>query len=103
MFRELPTVTLGGTDFIIDLRLEEFRQVTNPFNTISFDELVENEAGYVLCFDTVKKTPFHGDSEEFAVRDAELKVLQLPPLKELDPVGFENILVQIERGLKNGR
>ena len=103
MIRELPTVSLGGTEFIVDLRLEEFRQVTNPFNSISFDELVENKDGYVLCFDSVKKTIFHGDREEFVLRGAELKQLQLPPLQELDPVGFENILVQVERGLKNGR
>lgn len=94
MIRELPKVDLGGTEFFVDLRLNEFRQVSNPYNSISFDEMMENEEGYVLCFDPKKKMAFHGDREELELRKGELKLLQIPPLKDLDPYGFE---LHIER------
>lgn len=89
MIRELPKVDIGGTEFFIDLRLEEFRQVNNPFNTIQFGELLENEQGYVLCYDPVKKTAFHGDRQELEERKTEIKLIQLPRLQVMDPVGFE--------------
>lgn len=96
MIRELPKVDLGGTEFFVDLRLNEFRQVTNPYNSISFDELMENEEGYVLCFDPSKKTAFHGDREELAFRKGELKLLQIPHLKDLDPHGFELVIERLQ-------
>jgi hypothetical protein len=96
MIRELPKVDLGGTEFFVDLRLNEFRQVTNPYNSISFDEMMENEEGYVLCFDLSKKTAFHGDREELELRKGELKLLQIPHLKELDPYGYELVIERLQ-------
>jgi hypothetical protein len=96
MIHQLPKVDISGTEFFIDLRLEEFRQVSNPFNTISFVELMENEEGYVLCYDPVKRTAFRGDMEEFEERKAELKLLQLPKLQDMDPVGFEQWVDRIQ-------
>ena len=89
MIHELPKVEIGGTEFFIDLRLEEFRQVSNPFNTIPFMELMENEEGYTLCYDPIGRTAFRGDIKEFEERKSELKLLQLPKLQDMDPVGFE--------------
>jgi hypothetical protein len=96
VIRELPKVNIGGTEFFIDLRLDEFRQVSNPYNRIEFVELMENEEGYVLCFDTVTKSAFHGTREEFDQRKSELMVLQLPKFKDMDPVGFELLLERLQ-------
>lgn len=99
MVRELPKVNIGGTEFYIDLRLEEFRQVMNPYNRIEFVELMENEEGYFLCFDPVKKTAFHGTKEELDQRRPELMLLQLPPFKEMDPAGYELSLERLQDSL----
>ena len=43
--RMLPIVSLHGTDYFIDLRLRQFREVTNPHNFIDFD----TERGKQMC------------------------------------------------------
>lgn len=91
MIRQLPTIYFEGTRFYIDLRLEEFRQADCPFNSISFDNLVEQDDGYLLFYDTVAKNMFKGNS--FPQNDEKtLKVIPIPPLAELDPDGFETLI-----------
>ena len=41
----LPIIVLHGTDYFIDLRLRQFREVTNPHNFIDFD----TETGRQMC------------------------------------------------------
>jgi hypothetical protein len=89
--RGLPKIDVGGTMFYIDLRLDEFRQVDNPFNRIHLDELYETINGYALCFDPQTKNVFNGSEGEFGNRKDLVKV-DLPPLEQMDPVGFNQLV-----------
>jgi len=100
MIRELPKVVFGETAFFVDLRLNEFRQVDMPFNNISFENLMDNEDGYVLCFDPQTKNAFNGSMDEFHTRKEELLLLQVPHFMELDPIGFEQRLDRMHEQVK---
>jgi hypothetical protein len=76
------------TVFYLDMRLQEFRQVDNLFNTIEFVEFQENEKGLSIQFDMNKRTAFHGTQEEKRERKDLVKMIQLPPLWKMDPVGW---------------
>jgi hypothetical protein len=85
---QLPVIDIGGTAFFLDMRLQEFRQVDNPFNSIGFVEFLETEKGLSVQFDLSKRTVFHGSVEEGKLRKAEIKLINLPPLWKMDPVGW---------------
>lgn len=88
MVRELPKIDFNGTLFYIDLRLDEFRQVDNPYNRIDFDELYETPHGFKMHFDPVTKSAFRGSEGEFMSRD-DIELVKLATLEEMDPVGFK--------------
>jgi hypothetical protein len=88
LMRKLPVVDIGGTEFFLDMRLQEFRQVINPFNTIQFEEFTDTEKGMEILFDSSKRTVFHGTPDELKERQIEIKNVQLQPLWKLDPVGW---------------
>lgn len=89
--RELPKINIGGTEFFIDLRLDEFRQVANPFNRIHFDMMFESVDGYLIQFDPITKNAFEGSEAEFGHRQ-DLITVELPSLEKMDPVGFRNLV-----------
>ncbi|MDB5232011.1 MAG: hypothetical protein JWN76_2816 [Chitinophagaceae bacterium] len=89
--RALPKIEIGGTDFYLDIRLNEFRQVNNFMNRFAIDDLYETEKGYLLCFDPKTKNLFTGTKEEFDKRK-DLLELQLPSLEKMDPVGFKQMV-----------
>ncbi|RKR80688.1 hypothetical protein BDD43_0820 [Mucilaginibacter gracilis] len=86
--RKLPVFTIEGTDFYVDTRLNEFREVDAPWNRISMYELSEGEGGLSgLVYDTLKKNVY----EEIIDPDnipPHVRLVIVPPLKELDPVGL---------------
>jgi hypothetical protein len=93
--RQLPTVNLEGTKFFVDIRLQEFRQVTDLNNSIPFSELVEENDRYILFFDTKEKNVFEG----MALADNQtknLKIVSIPSLWDLDPIGMENYLSEFQ-------
>lgn len=87
--RELPKIDIGGTLFYLDLRLWEMRDVYDFMNKILIDDLFETETGFKLCFDPASKTMFLASEEEYEARKETLKIIDLPPLSEMDPVGWE--------------
>lgn len=89
--RELPKIDIGGTDFYLDLRLNEFRQVENFMNRISLDEIYETATGYGILYDPLTKNFFKGDGEEYHHRK-DLMNVQLPSLEQMDPVGFKSLV-----------
>jgi hypothetical protein len=89
--RELPKIDIGGTQFFIDLRLDEFRQVANPFNRIHFDMMFESVDGFLIQFDPKTKNAFEGSEAEFGHRQ-DLITVELPSLEKMDPVGFRNMV-----------
>jgi hypothetical protein len=92
--RQLPIVKFEGTHFYVDIRLQEFRQVDNLHNSISFSELIEDDQRYILFYNTSTKNIFEG----MALTDDQaknLKIISVPLLTELDPEGIENYLTSL--------
>ncbi len=87
--RELPKIDIGGTEFYLDLRLWELRDVDDFMNKIRIDDLYETETGFTLCFDQQKKSLFEGTEEEYEQQKDSLKIVELPSLGEMDPVGWK--------------
>ncbi len=77
--RLLPMINLYGTDFFLDLRLKEFREVDNPNNKIQWNALGDDEFHFMLWYNTTTKNAFTGTLEQARQRD-DVKALVLPPL-----------------------
>ena len=54
--RMLPVWRMAGTDFFLDIRLNEFRERNDPSNRISLDLLLDGENGLALYYDKTLKT-----------------------------------------------
>jgi hypothetical protein len=88
MARELPVIDIGGTNFYLDLRLNEFREVENFANRIDLDELYETGTGELkLAFDKYTKNLFEGNREALA-EHKNVVVVTLPSRQKMDPLGF---------------
>ncbi len=84
METKLPVIRFAGTEFFIDVELEEFRQVENATNIIRFDQLEEpEEGGMVLYFD--RKTQNIYDNTRG--RASDIVEIFIPSFVNLDPVG----------------
>ena len=86
--RVLPIFNMGGTDFYVDTRLNEFREKDSPWNRISMDEVFDTSDGFNgLVFDTETKNVYQGliDPDDLP-KNAVLVVV--PSLIELDPIGL---------------
>lgn len=86
--RKLVTIELDGVSFYLDLRLWECREVNDFSNRFSLDDIDCTDNFTRLRFDPTTKNLFRGTAAEFESRKAVLKVIELPPLRVLDPVGF---------------
>ena len=85
--RQLPIIDIGGTNFYLDIRLNQFRDVDNFANSISIDDLYETPEGdFKLGFDKLKKNLFTGTREEFDSAKYAVEVT-LPRLDKMDPLG----------------
>ena len=97
--RELPKIEIGGTNFYLDLRLNELRECDNFMNRMNLNDLNEIEGGYLVCFDPNTKNYFEGSQEEFTQRkDTDLVWVQLPSLQEMDPLGFRWLMQEFGEG-----
>ena len=83
--RKLPVFYLEGTSFYVDLTAEEFRQVENEINRISFDLLGVHKNGYVLRYDTMKLNAWVGPK---GCEPPYVKLVFVPFKSKLDPVGL---------------
>ena len=83
--RKLPVFDLEGTGFYVDLVAEEFRQVENERNRISFDVFGVHKNGYVLRYDTVKLNAWIGPKGS---EPSYVKPVFVPFKSKLDPVGL---------------
>jgi hypothetical protein len=87
--RKLPEINVAGTAFYLDLRLWELREVNDFSNKFSLNDLYDlPNGGFICCFDLKTKNLFQGTQEEYDVRKHELKVVRLPSIKKMDPVGW---------------
>jgi len=87
MLRKLPTVRIADTEFIVDLRLNEFRQQEDPHNRISLYALFPIEdAKLGFFYDPQTKNVFDGSLRERHDRP-DVTLIELPRLSVLDPEG----------------
>jgi hypothetical protein len=102
MIRQLPTVDFAGTKFIVDFRLNEFRELDNPHNRISLDALEDNEdkGGYSFLYNTNVKNVLLPEDWLYIAENkinkeedlpSYLKEIHIPSIIELDPEGVKNI------------
>jgi hypothetical protein len=78
----LPIVNLYGTDFFLDLRLKELRQVDDFMNKIPWKALQVTDNHFALLYDATKKNAFQGTLEQ-AVAHGNVKWITLPPLDKM--------------------
>lgn len=75
----LPIVNLYGTEFFLDLRQKELRQVDDPSNAIAYAHLRPDAFHFKLWYNTTTRNAFTGTVEQAKGRN-DIKVLTLPPL-----------------------
>lgn len=78
----LPIISIAGTDFTADVRLEELRQTQQPHNRISFDVLDTVGKGLGFFYDPKTRNAFEGTKEELDTR-RDIRLIILPPMSEL--------------------
>lgn len=97
--RQLPTVNFAGTDFFVDFRLNEFRQVDDPNNKISLNELEDlpnGACGFLFDINT-KNTPSLGQYINLlklktgSKLPAHIKIVSIPDLLALNTEGVKHI------------
>lgn len=81
--RQLPIVKIHDTDFYVDLKGLEFRQVDNPNNAISFRDVQDNGDHTSVMYDPKTKNAFQGTWHEMSERE-DVKLLRLPAMINLD-------------------
>jgi hypothetical protein len=77
----------------MDTRLEEFREVDDFSNRISFMKLPCTRKGFQLSFDKTAKNLFIGSLVEETQRKDVITV-RLPPFSVMDPVGWQCMIDQ---------
>lgn len=81
MERELPTVNVEGTDFIVDVNRLELREKVNPTNRIVFEDMRDVGDGYTFQYSRRdKNVPFTFNSECVSVK--------IPEFVKMDPIGM---------------
>ncbi len=86
--RKLPIVRIHGTEFLVDIKKHEFREVSDPFNRMTLGDIPENEGMYRLFYDTQTKNIYVGSYQLYSKYPPSVRVVIVPPLRTLDPVGI---------------
>lgn len=81
MERELPTITIEGTDFIVDVRKLELRERSDLKNTIAFEDMRDVGDGYTFEYSLKNKNlP--------SLFDRGSRTVKIPEFVMLDPIGM---------------
>jgi hypothetical protein len=86
--RLLPEINIAGILFHVDIEKLEFRQVADPSNRMPIIGAKEEMGFSHFLFDTKTKNLFTGDTKMPDGIPGHVRIVLLPPLKELDPVGL---------------
>ncbi|EFK33910.1 Uncharacterised protein [Chryseobacterium gleum] len=82
MERELPSINIEGTDFLIDINKVELREKNNPVNTISIYVMSDVEDGYAFNYSLQEKNIPN------LISNGEDTSVKIPELVVLDPAGM---------------
>ena len=91
--RKLPILRIHDTDFYVDLKMLEFRQVDNAQNAISFKNVQDNGDHTAIVYDPTTKNAFQGTWKEMNGRQ-DVKLIKLPAMINLDRPGLIDQLNQ---------
>lgn len=83
MERELPIITIEGTDFIVDVDKVKLRERGNEDNEISIFHMKELERGYGFIYDRITKR-----MSIWSTVDENRVAVTIPELVDLDPAGM---------------
>ena len=83
--RVLPIYSFNGHEFYVDLEREEFRELGNEANRISFRSLRVHPHGYLLPFDRIAKRAWDGPK---GMEPEYVELVFVPFKAKLDPVGM---------------
>ena len=83
----LPIIDIAGTDFLVDLRRMEFREVANPSNKITFYDFQDNGDHLLLQYDTETRNVYRGLDGKLP-DPGQVQIIRLQPLDQLDPATF---------------
>nr|WP_157535927.1 hypothetical protein [Mucilaginibacter sp. L294] len=86
--RLLPEIDIAGTLFHVDIVKLEFREVGNPLNRMPIIGAKEEMGFSHFFFDTHAKNLFAGKEDMKIGIPDHVRIILLPPLKELDPIGL---------------
>ena len=92
--RQLPTIKIHDTEFHVDIRLMEFRQVSNSDNVISFKNVQDNIDHTAVLYDPKTKNAFQGTWQEMSARK-DVVLVKLPCIIDLDRDGLVAQLNQV--------
>ncbi|SDF45084.1 hypothetical protein SAMN05216464_11856 [Mucilaginibacter pineti] len=82
--RQVPIFTIEGTSFLVDVHKQVLRQTNDQDNEISFiNNMQDHGTFYRLLYDPDEKC-----SAEDLIDQSRVKVIDIPPLTELDPEGM---------------
>jgi hypothetical protein len=84
MEREMPTINIEGTEFMVDVEKMELREKANPENIISVFDMrdLKNGNGYIFTYNTSER-----NIATYLKRDETLTV-KIPEMITLDPEGM---------------
>lgn len=87
MARLLPVINILDTDFQVDLRRMELRELADPSNRISFYDLQDKGDCLLLLYDKANRKAYPDDPPRQPLPD-KVQYVKLPPLEKLDPFTY---------------
>ena len=82
----LPRITIAGTAFIVDVRLQELREQSNPSNRLNLLQMeTASSEGHYLCFYNTKSHKQYHVSEGLKSLPKDVVMLEIPHELRLDP------------------
>lgn len=100
MERELPTINIMGTDFVVDVIKEELREKGDPLNIMSMKGIADNgpARGYYFTYDVSTKNFPEVEKLMQQAESDELVNIELPEFKNIDPIGMaEKYKISLEQ------
>lgn len=93
MERELPSINIEGTDFLVDINKVELREKENPVNTISIYEMRDVVDGYAFNYSLQEKNipNLISNGEETLIKISELVVLDPAGMAEKYKLSLEEL------------
>ena len=84
--RTLPKIQIEGTDFWVDIAKHELREVSDPYNRFTMGDVKEEMGFSHFLYDTKTKNLYL--HQDIADVPEHVRIVLLPPLKDIDPVGL---------------